>query len=184
MKKFSCYCGNTIYFDNYRCLDCGRLLGFLPDMKTMSAFEKKDGSVWRSLLPDTDSNGYRQCSNYEKKDICNWMVPEHEGNKYCFSCRLTRTIPDLTRPANKRSWFLLEKAKRRLFYNILIFGLPVVGRDEDSEGGLAFDFLEDSVFANTWDYGNSGKVLTGHNKGVITINIAEADPSAREEIRR
>ena len=175
MKKFNCHCGNTIYFENVQCVNCRRPLGFLPDMKTMSAFEKEAGQAWRSLLQDSDINGYRQCHNYEKEDICNWMVPETDKNKYCLSCRLTRMIPDLTRPENKRLWFRLEKAKRRLLYTVLVFGLPLVGREHDATGGLAFDFLEDSVFTN--------KVVTGHSKGVITINLAEADPSAREEIR-
>jgi len=184
MKKFTCDCGNTVYFENYECIKCGKLLGFLPDLITMSAFDKVASRTWRALYPGADIKGYRQCHNYEIENICNWMVPATDENKYCFSCRLTRTIPDLSTPGNKILWFRLEKAKRRLLYNILVFGLPLVGRKEDSEGGLAFDFLEDTVLGNLDSFGKGGKVLTGHSKGVITINISEADPSAREEIRQ
>jgi hypothetical protein len=30
MKTFRCACGNTLYFENTRCLACGRELGLLP----------------------------------------------------------------------------------------------------------------------------------------------------------
>jgi hypothetical protein len=56
--------------------------------------------------------------------------------------------------------------------------LPLVNKVENAEKGLCFDFIADE---NT--EGNQ-KILTGHNKGVITLNIAEADDILREQTRK
>ncbi len=42
----------------------------------------------------------------------------------CLSCRHNRTIPDLSITGNLRKWYLLEAAKRRLFYELGELGLP------------------------------------------------------------
>jgi hypothetical protein len=82
----------------------------------------------------------------------------------CLSCQLTRTIPD--QPENLLRWQRLEAAKRRLVYTLLALDLP---RD-----GLTFDFLVPQA---------DQPVLTGHARGVITINATEADDEARELAR-
>jgi hypothetical protein len=46
--------------------------------------------------------------------------------------------------------------------------------------GLAFDFLYDPSAENE----DSPRVLTGHDSGVITVNLIEADDVARERMRR
>jgi hypothetical protein len=74
----------------------------------------------------------------------------------------------------------LENAKRRLIYSLLRLNLPVVGKHIDSSG-LAFKFIEDKrtnpeVFED--------HVNTGHDDGMITINIAEADHVKREITRQ
>jgi hypothetical protein len=179
MKKFTCCCGNTVYFENIQCLNCNRILGFIPDIQAVSSFDRDDGSRLLSRHPECDGDVYRKCRNYEQEDVCNWMVPDNDPEEYCFSCRLTLTIPALSKPENRKLWFRLEKAKRRLMYTLLVFGLPVTGRDKDREHGLAFEFLED----NPVTAAAGQKIITGHRQGLITINLAEADPSAREEIR-
>jgi hypothetical protein len=68
-------------------------------------------------------------------------------------------------------------AKRRLVYTLLGLGLPVVGKKEPSDSGVEFHFLEDSAS------GDGGRVLTGHDNGLITINVAEADDVRREQQR-
>jgi hypothetical protein len=97
------------------------------------------------------------------------MVPADDPEPWCLSCRLTRVIPDLSRPQNRGLWYRTEVAKRRLIYSLLDLGLPVVGKHIDAEQGLAFEFRDD--------------VLTGHDEGVITLNIAEADDAERERRR-
>jgi hypothetical protein len=59
-----------------------------------------------------------------------------------------------------------------LIFELLELGLPVVGYRERC-GGLAFDMLN-----SAW-----GEVTTGHDEGVITLDLAEADDAHREELR-
>ena len=66
-----------------------------------------------------------------------------------------------------------EKAKRRLIVELHELKLPIVGRDEDPDYGLAFDLLS-SEFE---------KVFTGHENGVITLDLAEGDDVHREQLR-
>lgn len=56
--------------------------------------------------------------------------------------------------------------------------LPCEPRNED-QYGLAFDFLADQPAM----FDERSKIKTGHANGVITINIAEADPVERERMR-
>lgn len=177
MRKFACHCGNTLYFENTLCLDCKRTLGFIPSVLRLSAFEPAGGELWKSLAPDAPGE-FRRCLNYSVQDVCNWMVPAESPDKLCFSCRLNNIIPNLDKRENRILWFKVEQAKRRLLYTLLGLGLPIVDRKEDPASGLVFNFKEDIPYAI------NGRVLTGHYKGVITVNIKEADPSAREEIRK
>jgi hypothetical protein len=87
-------------------------------------------------------------------------------------------VPDLSSEQNVSRWRNLEVAKRRLFYTLLKLGLPPTLRPEDPQG-LAFDFLADPA-ENSPD---GPSILTGHDNGLITINIAEADDAEREKRR-
>ncbi|MEJ2106027.1 MAG: putative zinc-binding peptidase [Acidiferrobacteraceae bacterium] len=184
MKTFRCTCGNTLQFENYRCLVCGRTLGFLPDHGVLSALEQDQG-YWKALNPIASDARYRQCRNYAEENVCNWMVRLEDGNAYCVSCRLNHVIPDLSEPHNKVLWARIERAKRRLVYTLLSLGLPIVGRDADPVRGLAFEFLADTPSDTefTDEISPQERVMTGHRAGLITINIAEADPGTREDIR-
>jgi hypothetical protein len=51
---------------------------------------------------------------------------------------------------------------------------------QDARSGLEFQFLSDSIRAN----GDQSRVLTGHDNGLITINVAEADDVYRETQRQ
>ncbi|HUG63561.1 MAG TPA: putative zinc-binding metallopeptidase, partial [Methylomirabilota bacterium] len=66
-----------------------------------------------------------------------------------------------------------------LFYSLTRWRLPTPTRQEDPEAGLAFDFLADTQKPD----GSVESVLTGHETGIITINIAEADDAERERRR-
>jgi hypothetical protein len=90
----------------------------------------------------------------------------------CSSCALTRTRPDDGDGAGLRYFGSAEAAKRRLVFELLELGLPVQGYRE-REGGLAFDLLSSA----------SGPVTTGHADGVVTLDLAEADPVHREKTR-
>lgn len=183
MKNFHCHCGNTVYFENTRCLACDRSLGFLPDSMQMAAFALQPDGAWQSLTPASPGL-YRQCANYARENVCNWMVPTYDNHIYCHACRLNQIIPDLSNPQNHVLWTRIERAKRRLLYTLYSLHLPVVGRDENAVSGLAFAFLaEQPDQAEFGDPTGAQTVFTGHRNGLITINIAEADPSARERMR-
>ncbi len=175
MKLFECqHCGQPLYFENTLCESCGRRLGYLALKETVTALEP-DGEVWRALA-ETEKR-YRYCRNAEH-GACNWLVRSDEPQALCVACQHNRTIPDLTIPENVTRWRRIEVAKHRLFYTLLKLGLPLVTKQEDPDG-LAFDFLADpSTFAPS-----AAPVMTGHERGLITINLAEADDAERERAR-
>lgn len=169
MKLFECQvCGNPVHFDNAACLACGARLGYLPAENRMVSLEA-DGPAFRAIA--RPEQRFLFCSNAEH-DVCNWLVPEG-GPAFCPACRFNRTVPDLGAPQNIDLWRRIEVAKRHVFYSILRWKLPVQDRLENPEHGLAFDFLADGQEA----------VLTGHDNGLITLNIAEADDAEREKRR-
>ncbi len=180
MKLFSCTgCGQRVFFENTQCTQCGAFLGFVPEQLELLAFEPVDDHAWRPLgQQGLTQLRYRPCSNYQHQSVCNWMLPADEPQDFCVACRLNRTIPDLSQPQNRGFWLSLESEKRRLIYSLLQLGLPLRPRSLDPNG-LEFDFLQDiePTFSET------GRVLTGHAAGLITLNIAEADPVRREKMR-
>ncbi|MBH0237268.1 zinc-binding metallopeptidase family protein [Methylobrevis albus] len=176
MKLFECQaCGQTLDFGNTFCNGCSRRLGFLPDRLELKALDA-DGEMFRPV--DSPNERWFFCVNAES-DACNWMLPEGSDDIACPCCRHNRTIPDLSDPANHALWRRLEGAKHHLFYSLLRLGLPHEDRMQNPTGGLAFDFLSDGIDAD----GNPKPVLTGHEDGLITLNVLEADDAEREKRR-
>jgi len=176
MKTFHCNrCGNLVFFENVTCERCNAMLGFLPDISQIGAFEGSDDAGWKSLHPDAAGAMFRRCHNYRVEGVCNWMVPAEGMDTLCRACQLTHTIPNLDQPDNRIYWYRLEAAKRRLLYTLLALGLPIDSREDDPDGPLQFDFLQDT--------GDHDPVMTGHDNGHITINVAEADDAHRERTR-
>ncbi|MBU2288189.1 MAG: putative zinc-binding metallopeptidase, partial [Gammaproteobacteria bacterium] len=173
MKLFNCtHCGNRVFFENLRCEACQSTLGFSPEEQAMIAFTVEPDGTWNRL--GADGLAYRPCTN-TAEGVCNWMVRTDSPHALCTSCRTTHTIPALSNPNNRAYWARLETAKRRLFFTLLELGLPVPNKADDPANGLSFEFLE--------EIDTSVRVLTGHDEGVITLNIAEADDARRESIR-
>lgn len=171
MINFRCACGQVLFFENTRCLNCDRQVGFDPERLEMYALPERvleDGSVEPITL----------CRNSADFDVCNWLVTR-PNSEYCISCQLNHTIPNLLRPKRRRWWKSLEQAKRRLIYSLLRLKLPIEGR-EVQKYGLAFQFIEDK---RTNPHVFEEYVNTGHANGLITINIAEADRVKREMTR-
>src|SRR5689334_442591 len=172
MKLFECeHCGQPLYFENTVCESCGRRLGYLSNSANLSALEP-EGDAWRALAT---GKLYKFCQNAEL-DACNWLLPADSAESHCAACRHNHTIPDLSDAENIARWRKLEAAKHHLFYTLIRLRLPLKNRVDDPERGLAFDFLSDQVDAS----GNVTPVLTGHDNGLITINVAEADDAERE----
>ncbi len=176
MRIFHCdHCDHLVFFENTACVRCGHLLAFLPDLGEIGSLERVDDMRWRSPLAHGAT--YRLCRNYREENVCNWALADADPHERCLSCRLTRVVPDLGRQGHREAWYRLEVAKRRLVYTLLALQLPIVDRDDDPVGGLAFEFLADP------DDPSQPPVLTGHEHGVIRINVAEADDSERERRR-
>jgi len=178
MKIFKCgSCDQIVFFESFVCTRCQHTLAFLPDFGVMSALEPGDEGTWIAVTPTAMGEQYRLCRNYVEQSVCNWAIPVAETtDEYCRSCRLNHELADISDPDTKRAWHHLEIAKRRLLYTLLQLGLPIQSKAEDPDGGLAFDFLKDDETGET-------RVFTGHNDGVITINMAETDDPFREKMR-
>ena len=152
----------------------------------MQGTEPDTWVVWRSddePVEVTPVAAYLRCANLHTPASCNWLVPIGEVAPQlllCQACRLNRTIPDLNdaaHPDNAELWGKIELAKRRLVSALLALGLPVSSRmGEDPARGLMFDFLRSPDFGP--------HIMTGHDTGLITLNLNEADDASREAIRK
>jgi len=178
MRVFHCdHCGNLVFFENVQCVHCKHVLAYAPDLNVVTSLDAAGDSGWTSPLERAEGRLYKLCQNYTNHNVCNWALPADDAHQMCKSCRLTRTIPALGKEVNKHYWYRLEVAKRRLVYTLVELKLPVKNKVDDPERGLVFDFLEDS------DAPGATKVLTGHDGGVITLNLSEADDAEREKRR-
>ena len=178
MKVFHCdHCDQLVFFESVHCVRCEHPLAYLPDLGVTGSLDRTADGLWRSPLARSNGRSYRLCRNYTEHNVCNWAVPADDAEPYCRSCRLTRVIPNLDTPGNKEAWYKLEVAKRRLLYTLMALKLPGAGKREQPETGLAFDFLADPTDPA------APPVLTGHDDGLITVNLAEADDAERERRR-
>lgn len=177
MKTFHCqYCGQAVFFENVTCLQCKSDLAFLPDRLNMAAIEKvaDEEGLWRPRRRGKSASAsparYRLCLNHTTQNACNFAVPASDTNDYCVACRLTRVLPDLSKPGNPERWYRLEAAKRRMFYTLAKLGLINTQPEGGAADGPIFEFLEDAP---------GHQVMTGHDNGLITLNVAEADDAER-----
>jgi hypothetical protein len=175
MKLFRCQvCDNIIYFENRSCGRCGHRLGYVPELEMMVALEPAGGQSWTPLAGESAPRLF--CANADY-DVCNWLTAAVGQGRLCVACRHNDTIPDISQPAHLTAWRDIELAKHRLFYSLLRWKLPLKTRAEDPAHGLMFEFLADPPCPS------GPKVMTGHDDGVVTIALAEAD-SAEIEKRR
>jgi len=175
MKTFCCErCEARVFFENDLCGACGAQLGYVPAEVAMASFEIDASGAMARLSPQHGAP-LRRCANHAPPVTCNWMVDADDANDLCLSCRTTHTHPALGKPENGTYWASIEVAKRRLAYSLLSWGLPLPPKTEDPVNGVSFEFLEQIDPAK--------KVLTGHDEGVITLNVAEADDARREQVR-
>ena len=72
MQALSCQCGQTLFYDNTQCQNCGRLLGFDPSRsKMLSCDEQADGGLLAG-----DGQYYRLCANRRDYQVCNGLVAQ------------------------------------------------------------------------------------------------------------
>jgi hypothetical protein len=171
VKLFECQnCGNPLYFENTKCERCRLQTGYLPDLEVVSAV-RPEGSSWIALA-NMDTR-YRFCANWELH-ACNWMVPADAQTAFCRACQHNRTIPDISDPTRHLLWRKMEEAKRRLIYSLIKLRLPTPSLASGAKEPLVFDFLADLP---------EQRIMTGHDAGVITMSLSEADDAARERLR-
>lgn len=192
-RAYHCPCGRPVFFRNSACLACGTPLGYDPELASLLPMVPgPQPDTW--LAWPAENNGvagtatqapktYTRCVNLHTPASCNWLVTVDDmaaGEPSCRACRLNHTIPDMNdaeHPDNGELWGRMELAKRRLVSALLVMGLPVASRvSEDKERGLMFDILRSPV--------DGPHVLTGHDTGLITLNLVEADDAAREATRK
>ncbi len=169
MNLYTCSnCKALLYFENNMCLNCQHLVGFCAETLSIITFESNE----QNQLVDISKkeNIYKYCIN-SYHGTCNWVIPAAQGYPFCSACALNRTIPELSTVKNIDRWKRIEIAKHRLVYSILRFQLPLQAKKSNNTHGIAFDFLADEPL--------QARVLTGHDNGVITLNIEEADEAAR-----
>jgi hypothetical protein len=154
VRAFACpHCSALVYFENSVCLTCGTEIGFSRAERAIARAE-----------------GRHRCAN-RRTATCNWFAAA--PGALCECCALTRTRPADDDGDGLASFALTEQAKRRLLYQLDDLALPVVGRDGDPVGGLAFDLLSSA----------HEPVTTGHASGVVTLDLAEGDAGYRERMR-
>ncbi len=170
MKLFRCdHCSHLLYFENTRCERCGRPLGYEPQSNALCSLEGGP-DVWTA--PSLDNREFVFCAN-AAHGACNWLVPYAPGaDPYCRACRHNAVVPPIEEPVKLEHWQVIERAKKRLVYSLLQLHLPLATRNEDAVHGLSFRFLDEQVAPHP--------VMTGHENGIITIALAEADDAARE----
>jgi hypothetical protein len=149
---------------SFACDNCGQLL-FFENSVCLRCSAHQTFVPSRLDIAVVDG-GLRQCGNLGVAR-CNWAVEEHEAGPLCRSCALTRTRPADDDAAWLAAFGEAETAKRRLLFELLDLGLPL------REERLRFDLLSSA----------HGPVVTGHDDGVITLDLAESDDARREQRR-
>lgn len=158
MQRYRCpRCQHEVFFQNTICLNCATELIFVPRER---------------LFLDAGQSPVGPCAN-RAAIACNWQAEGAGG--LCLSCAHTTVVPDLGLAGNALRWERLETAKRALILMLLRLGLPL--RATDGSPAPRFELKGDPIDTA------APRVLTGHENGTITINIAEADDAERARIR-
>ncbi len=161
-------CDNQLHFENSLCVSCGSALGFSRAERALVPVDEHGQYV--------DATGviWHVCANLNLSG-CTWLSPAPGGQ--CSGCELTRTRPSDDDLVGLENYRVAEQAKRHLLVELDTAGVKTIGKDPASGGdpddGLAFDLLS-SVAEN---------VVIGHEKGLITIDLAESDAAHREKVR-
>ncbi len=175
MKSFGCRCNNRLFFESQSCLACGAICGLCSPMQRGGAFEptgKSTGGIEPMKCVQCSSECLF-CDNRTHFAVCNGMIFSGAATGRCKYCDLNLVVPDTTISDNVERWRLVENAKRRVLRKIEKLELPVVDEARNQHLPLRFEFK----------VAVDGPVSTGHDNGLITIDLAEADSVHRERVR-
>jgi hypothetical protein len=171
VRAFTCpNCSALTFFQNSVCLSCDSAIGYLRAQQRFATLTTTPDAT----IGHRDDTGatYVACANLGLAG-CNWLVDRTVAGGLCDCCALTRTRPADGDSDGLRFFARAEKAKRQLVYQLDVLGLPTTPRALDPDHGLAFDLLSSE----------DEPVITGHDNGVITIDLAEGDDPHREALR-
>lgn len=192
MKTFHCSClGNPkLFFESTSCCTCGSLVGINDEFKIVQSFTQHKKTA-HYFIQEDHKHFYRKCKNFAEHDICNGMIeinaknPDGTPKILCFGCKFNDVVPNLKVKEHLPLWQKMETAKRRALFTIKSLPLVLESGDENPLTGLTFNFRVDSDAADHFISAlpNHEKIVTGHNNGEITINLAEADDVARSKTR-
>lgn len=116
------------------------------------------------------------CTN-QVHNVCHSF--HDQTNRLCRWCDFTSVVPSTNDAKNVARWATAETAKRRLLVQLEELSLPPFTGDLQVSHPLTFEFKADVIGRN----GKAEKIITGHEDGVITVNLAEADSVHRERVR-
>lgn len=162
-------CRELVPFESQGCEHCGATVGFHPETGSLETLRHQG-----RLLAPYDAPGepvWARCSQH-RFARCNWLVPAAQAGSPCLSCSLTANRPPLKRREYCEAFAKAEASKRRLVYQLLQLDLPVRSKQEDPDLGLGFELLA-----------GDRHVVTGHARGVITLDLNETDDAFREQTR-
>ena len=155
MRAFKCeVCGAELFFENSVCVTCGSAVGYSRERGEMVAV----------------NDDHQICANLNRCG-CNWIADATSTAGLCFSCSLTRTRPADGDTVGLAQYWVAEAAKRRLIFGLDQLELPI--KISDGSRVLAFDLLSSS----------QGKITTGYQNGLITLDLAESNDAHREALR-
>lgn len=100
---------------------------------------------------------------------CNWEATGGDTG-LCPSCDMTTVIPDSFRDENLALWGAAESSKRWVLANLARWGWFT---DADTGARPTFHMLSEATPDGTI------AVTMGHENGLVTINVVEADPVTR-----
>ena len=159
MRVFACpSCRGWVEFEDTVCLACGTAL----------AYDPAEDDLVRAEV--------RTLCRFHEVIGCNWVAVSPvagDGPAECESCRLTVARPrDDDAAAAHSQLVLAEYAKRRLVRQLRHLALPIDVRHVDT--GLGFRLLAPK---------EGEGVITGHDNGLITIDLSESNDPHREALR-
>ncbi len=126
--------------------------------------------VYFDIVGDRFVSAATGCSN-RSVIACNWLASGAAG--YCHSCTMTEVIPDKFHNENLSLWAASEEAKRWVLATLGRWGWFTPG---DPGQKPVFHLLSEDTRAG------EAEVIMGHQKGLVTINVTEADPG--EQVAR
>lgn len=171
VKRLQCpTCANEVFFDSLNCVRC--LTGLAVDLAADREMEMIDVAA---ATPCTNRATWG----------CNWPAADGDDTQHCASCVLV----DPGQRGADRSMVQFQSAQRRALYQLSQLGVPWRSPSSTADATAADGDALDPARATTelrfaYRSRNAGDVaIIGHRGGEITLDLDEADPARREQIR-